>query len=53
MSGVSGRNVQRNKVLTELSHYDAENDEINVQGVCQQHASEDTFNDRGSAPRYS
>ncbi len=30
---VGGRKVRRNRTLTEINHYDAENDEINVQDV--------------------
>jgi flagellar protein FlaI len=30
---VDGKKVRRNRVLTEINHYDAENDEINVQDV--------------------
>jgi flagellar protein FlaI len=30
---VGGKKVRRNRVLTEINHYDAENDEINVQDV--------------------
>ncbi|ESP89629.1 type II/IV secretion system ATPase subunit [Candidatus Halobonum tyrrellensis] len=40
---VRGRKVRRNKSLTEINHYDAENDEINVQDVYQWQAETDEF----------
>jgi flagellar protein FlaI len=40
---VEGRKVRRNKELTEVNHYDAENDEINVQDVYQWQAETDEF----------
>ncbi|MFC6729323.1 type II/IV secretion system ATPase subunit, partial [Natronoarchaeum mannanilyticum] len=40
---VQGNKVRRNKVLTEVNHYDAENDEINVQDVYQWQAETDEF----------
>ena len=40
---VGGRKVRRNKSLTEINHYDAENDEINVQDVYQWQAETDEF----------
>ncbi len=40
---VKGRKVRRNKSLTEINHYDAENDEINVQDVFQWQAETDRF----------
>ncbi|MFC5278723.1 ATPase, T2SS/T4P/T4SS family [Halorubrum rubrum] len=40
---VKGRKVRRNKSLTEINHYDAENDEINVQDVFQWQAETDEF----------
>jgi flagellar protein FlaI len=40
---VQGHKVRRNKVLTEVNHYDAENDEINVQDVYQWQAETDQF----------
>ena len=40
---VGGRKVRRNKNLTEINFYDAENDEINVQDVYQWQAQSDTF----------
>ncbi|SDM18242.1 flagellar protein FlaI [Halogranum gelatinilyticum] len=40
---VQGRKVRRNKSLTEINHYDAENDEINVQDVYQWQAETDEF----------
>ncbi|MFB6167463.1 MAG: type II/IV secretion system ATPase subunit [Haloferacaceae archaeon] len=40
---VQGQKVRRNKSLTEINHYDAENDEINVQDVFQWQAETDEF----------
>ena len=40
---VKGRKVRRNKSLTEINHYDAENDEINVQDIYQWQAETDEF----------
>ncbi|MBP1922082.1 flagellar protein FlaI [Halorubrum alkaliphilum] len=40
---VQGKKVRRNKSLTEINHYDAENDEINVQDVFQWQAETDEF----------
>ncbi|WP_224447168.1 ATPase, T2SS/T4P/T4SS family [Haloprofundus salilacus] len=40
---VQGNKVRRNKSLTEINHYDAENDEINVQDVYQWQAEDDEF----------
>ncbi len=40
---VQGRKVRRNKSLTEINHYDAENDEINVQDIYQWQAETDEF----------
>jgi flagellar protein FlaI len=40
---VQGKKVRRNNVLTEVNHYDAENDEINVQDVYQWQAETDQF----------
>nr|WP_255150297.1 type II/IV secretion system ATPase subunit [Halorarius halobius] len=40
---VSGHKVRRNKALTEINHYDPENDEINVQDVYQWQAETDEF----------
>ncbi|MFC7115608.1 ATPase, T2SS/T4P/T4SS family [Natronoarchaeum sp. GCM10025703] len=40
---VQGHKVRRNKELTEVNHYDAENDEINVQDVYQWQAETDEF----------
>ena len=40
---VRGRKVRRNKALTEINHYDAENDEINVQDVYQWQAETDEY----------
>ncbi|WP_369684145.1 ATPase, T2SS/T4P/T4SS family [Haloarchaeobius sp. FL176] len=40
---VSGNKVRRNRNITEINHYDAENDEINVQDVYQWQAETDEF----------
>ncbi|WP_368408783.1 ATPase, T2SS/T4P/T4SS family [Haloarchaeobius amylolyticus] len=40
---VQGNKVRRNKNLTEINHYDAENDEINVQDVYQWQAETDEY----------
>jgi len=40
---VQGKKVRRNKSITEINHYDAENDEINVQDVFQWQAETDEF----------
>ncbi len=40
---VEGRKVRRNKTLTEINHYDAENDEINVKDVYQWQAESDEY----------
>ncbi|MGM0606526.1 MAG: ATPase, T2SS/T4P/T4SS family [Halobacteriota archaeon] len=40
---VNGKKVRRNKSITEINHYDAENDEINVQDVFQWEAESDEF----------
>jgi flagellar protein FlaI len=40
---VQGNKVRRNKSPTEINHYDAENDEINVQDVYQWQAETDEF----------
>ena len=40
---VRGRKVRRNKSLTEINHYDTENDEINVQDVYQWEAESDEY----------
>jgi flagellar protein FlaI len=46
---VQGNKVRRNKVLTEVNHYDAENDEINVQDVYQWQAETDQFIKMGNS----
>ncbi|WP_273837633.1 ATPase, T2SS/T4P/T4SS family [Halococcus sp. PRR34] len=46
---VRGQKVRRNKVLTEINYYDAENDEINVQDVFQWQAETDEFLRMGSS----
>ena len=40
---IDDNKVRRNKSLTEINHYDPENDEINVQDVYQWQAETDTF----------
>ncbi|WP_368408642.1 ATPase, T2SS/T4P/T4SS family [Halorussus salilacus] len=40
---VQGSKVRRNKSLTEINHYDPENDEINVQDIYQWRAEDDEF----------
>jgi flagellar protein FlaI len=40
---VRGEKVRRNKTLTEINHYDPENDEINVQDVYQWEPEDDEF----------
>ena len=40
---VQGRKVRRNKSLTEINHYDPENDEINVQDIYQWQAETDQY----------
>ncbi len=40
---VRGKKVRRNRVLTEVNRYDAENDEINVQDIYQWDAESDEF----------
>ena len=46
---VQGRKVRRNKSITEINHYDAENDEINVQDVYQWQAETDEFLQMGDS----
>ncbi|WP_119814031.1 ATPase, T2SS/T4P/T4SS family [Halalkaliarchaeum desulfuricum] len=46
---VRGKKVRRNKALTEINHYDAENDEINVQDVFQWQAETDEFLKMGAS----
>ena len=46
---VQGKKVRRNKSLTEINHYDAENDEINVQDVYQWQAETDEFLQMGNS----
>ena len=46
---VQGRKVRRNKSITEINHYDAENDEINVQDVFQWQAETDEFLQMGDS----
>ncbi|KAB1188766.1 MULTISPECIES: type II/IV secretion system ATPase subunit [Haloferax] len=46
---VDGNKVRRNKSLTEINHYDPENDEINVQDVYQWQAETDEFLEMGSS----
>jgi flagellar protein FlaI len=46
---VHGNKVRRNKSLTEINHYDPENDEINVQDVYQWQAETDEFLQMGES----
>jgi flagellar protein FlaI len=46
---VDNNKVRRNKSLTEINHYDAENDEINVQDVYQWQAETDEFLKMGNS----
>ncbi|WP_410765037.1 ATPase, T2SS/T4P/T4SS family [Haloferax sp. DFSO60] len=46
---VGGNKVRRNKSLTEINHYDPENDEINVQDVYQWQAETDEFLQMGAS----
>ncbi|QIB73763.1 Flp pilus assembly complex ATPase component [Halogeometricum borinquense] len=46
---VQGNKVRRNKSLTEINHYDPENDEINVQDIYQWQAETDEFLQMGSS----
>jgi flagellar protein FlaI len=46
---VQGRKVRRNKSLTEINHYDPENDEINVQDVYQWQAETDEYLQMGES----
>ena len=46
---VQGHKVRRNKSLTEVNHYDPENDEINVQDVYQWQAETDTYLQMGDS----
>jgi flagellar protein FlaI len=46
---VEGQKVRRNKSLTEINHYDAENDEINVQDVYQWQAETDEYLKMGNS----
>jgi flagellar protein FlaI len=46
---VQGKKVRRNKSITEINHYDPENDEINVQDVYQWQAETDEFLQMGES----
>ncbi len=46
---VQGKKVRRNKSLTEINHYDAEHDEINVRDVYQWQAESDRFLEVGES----
>ncbi|PSQ35463.1 secretion system protein, partial [Halobacteriales archaeon SW_12_69_24] len=46
---VQGNKVRRNKSLTEINHYDPENDEINVQDVYQWQAETDEYLQMGES----
>jgi len=48
---VQGRKVRRNKSLTEINHYEAEHDEINVQDVYQWQAETDEYLKMGTRTR--
>ncbi|MFC4356880.1 ATPase, T2SS/T4P/T4SS family [Halobium salinum] len=50
---VQGRKVRRNKSLTEINHYDPENDEINVQDVFQWQAESDEFLKMGDSNTFN
>ena len=45
---VNGQKVRRSKVITEINHYDSEDDDINVQDVYQWNAESDEFNRIGN-----
>lgn len=45
---VDGQKVRRSKVITEINHYDSEDDDINVQDVYQWNADGDEFNQIGN-----
>lgn len=46
---VNGQKVRRSKVLTEINHYDTDNDEINVQDIYQWQAESDEFEQLGNS----
>jgi flagellar protein FlaI len=46
---VGGHKVRRNRNITEINHYDAENDEINVQDVFQWQAETDEYLKMGAS----
>jgi flagellar protein FlaI len=46
---IEDEKLRRNKSLTEINHYDPENDEINVQDVYQWQAQSDTFLQMGDS----
>ena len=46
---VNGQKVRRSKVLTEINHYDTDNDEINVQDIYNWQAETDEFNQIGQS----
>jgi flagellar protein FlaI len=46
---VQGKKVRRNRNLTEINHYDAENDEINVQDLYQWQAETDDYLKMGAS----
>lgn len=50
---VRGTKVRRNKALTEINYYDAENDEINVQDVYQWQAETDEYLQLGTSSTLS
>ncbi|WP_096390415.1 ATPase, T2SS/T4P/T4SS family [Halopenitus persicus] len=48
---VQGRKVRRNKTITEINSYDAENDEVSVQDVYQWQPEEDEFLQHGNSKK--
>ena len=46
---VNGQKVRRNKTITEINAYDAENDEISVQDIYQWHPDEDAYRQHGDS----
>jgi len=48
---VKGQKVRRNKMITEINSYDAENDEISVQDIYQWQPEEDEFVQHGNSEK--
>ena len=48
---VNGQKVRRNKTITEINAYDAENDEIRVQDIYQWHPDTDEFHHHGNSKK--